>query len=66
MIYFTNLPKKTFALPAYYNNYPHPYIIGNFRSHQKILYVLSKITTNWLGEEGTMHCYPFCFIFNPI
>ena len=46
MIYFTNLPKKTFALPAYYNNYPHPCIIGNFRSHQKILYVLSKITTN--------------------
>ena len=42
------------------------HIIGKFRSHQKILFTLSKITSNWLGEEGTMGCCPNYFIFKNV
>ena len=32
----------------------------------KILFALSKITNECLGEEGTMGCHPFCFIFKNV
>ena len=58
---------KTFTLSTPHNIQPHfPYKTGKFRSHQKILFTLSKITNNWLGEEGAMGCRPFKFIFKNV
>ena len=43
---------------------PTPHIIGKFRSHQKILFALSKIINNCLGEEGAMGYRSYHFVFN--
>ena len=58
-MYFTLTPlSKTFTYSAPHNNYLHP--------HPKILFALSRITNKWLGEEGTISCRPFYFIFKNV
>ena len=53
---------------AHHKNYPHthPYIIGKFWFSEKVLFALSKITNNCLGEKRKMGCRPFYFIFKNV
>ena len=58
---------KIFTLFTPYNIYPHfLHITEKFRSHQKVSFTLSKITINLLGEEETVGCRPFKFIFKNV
>ena len=65
-ILLSSLNQTSSALHDIYNTPPSLHITRKFRSHQKILFTLSKITNNWLVEEGTMGCIFFYFIFKNV